>query len=724
MLSAFDAAKKYVELGYKVFPLKTGLKRPNRTLTPHGVKDATDDLSLIERWFNFDPEANLGLACNDLIVIDCDPGNNWPGYTRLDQEADCPVQTTPRGGWHFVFRRPEGHDWRNTSSVVAHKIDTRTDGGYIAVDPTHTIDCPEEKTVEGDYAFAAPIMPFEELSFAPNWLVEELDTAFAPKVAPTCSVPIDSGSSDVVRRAVAYLAECPPAISGSKGHDQTFAVAQALVNGFCLDTDTALQLLRDEYNPRCEPPWSEKELRHKVDSALQHPSDKPRGWLKDAAREQSQANDVDISGIEAMSVVPVEPEPDPIIDPGPTPVELLRVPGFIGELMDHCLKTAPYPNPVLAFCGAFIEQAHLGARKVRDPGDNRTNFYLLGLAHSAAGKDWPRKLNMRIAHEIGQSECIGDRMASGEGLQDALFANPAMLFQTDEISGLFQSINRVRDARYENLESQLLTLYSNANSKLPMRAKAGKAGKESGVIDQPCLSILGTAIPKHFYESLSERMLTNGLCGRMVVLEAGKRGKGQEPSIQDLPPRVIEAAHWWTKFQAGEGNLASLHPKPAIVEHTPEARKRLITLREETEEEYARAEDRSDSAATAMWGRATEHVRKLALVYAISENHQTPVIGVESVDWASRLITHLTQRMLAMVAGHVAENPFHAHCLRLLQKLRLAPRNELSRSVLLKRMKVKARDFDEIADTLKESGIIDSNAAKTGGRDACVYRLL
>ena len=102
--------------------------------------------------------------------------------------------------------------------------------------------------------------------------------------------------------------------------------------------------------------------------------------------------DVDISGITGEHGDDTEPVSAPS-DPGPMPDELLRVPGFVGEVMDHCLQTAPYPNQVIAFCAALALQAFLAGRKVRDPGDNRTNIYLLGLAHSAAGKDHPRKLN-------------------------------------------------------------------------------------------------------------------------------------------------------------------------------------------------------------------------------------------------------------------------------------------------------------------------------------------
>src|SRR5690606_30224334 len=214
--------------------------------------------------------------------------------------------------------------------------------------------------------------------------------------------------------------------------------------------------------------------------------------------------DVDISGIIDQSQADVADNTDTssavpeIPGPGPMPVEMLRMPGFVSEVMDYCLATAPYPNPVMAFAGAISLLAFLAGRKVRDPGDNRTNIYLLGLAHSSAGKDWPRKVNTRIVHEVGLAECLGERFASGEGIQDALFQTPSMLFQTDEIDGMLQSINKAKDARHEAIMSTLLTMYSSSNSVYPMRRKAGK--ESPGVIDQPCLVIFGTAIPNHYYE--------------------------------------------------------------------------------------------------------------------------------------------------------------------------------------------------------------------------------
>ncbi len=47
--------------------------------------------------------------------------------------------------------------------------------------------------------------------------------------------------------------------------------------------------------------------------------------------------------------------------------------------MDYCLENASYPIPAMAFGGALALQSFLYSRKVREPGDLRTNLYLLAL---------------------------------------------------------------------------------------------------------------------------------------------------------------------------------------------------------------------------------------------------------------------------------------------------------------------------------------------------------
>jgi len=80
-----------------------------------------------------------------------------------------------------------------------------------------------------------------------------------------CNVP----ASTRLERARRYLAVLPPAIAGSHGDVHTFRVCCRLVRGFALDDSEALSLLQ-EWNGRCQPPWTEPELAQKVSRARRY----------------------------------------------------------------------------------------------------------------------------------------------------------------------------------------------------------------------------------------------------------------------------------------------------------------------------------------------------------------------------------------------------------------------------------------------------------------------
>lgn len=96
----------------------------------------------------------------------------------------------------------------------------------------------------------------------------------------------------VIKRAREYLAKIDPAISGQHGHDITYRAACTLVIDFDLSIDEARPLL-EEFNERCQPPWTEAELDHKLESADKSPGE--RGLLLIAAPE-----------IEVREVIPLD----------------------------------------------------------------------------------------------------------------------------------------------------------------------------------------------------------------------------------------------------------------------------------------------------------------------------------------------------------------------------------------------------------------------------------
>lgn len=79
-------------------------------------------------------------------------------------------------------------------------------------------------------------------------------------------------------RARAWLAKVPYSVSGSGGHAQAFIASVGLVNGFALDPADAFDLL-SEWNRGCQPPWTERELTHKILQAGKVPHNHPKGHL-------------------------------------------------------------------------------------------------------------------------------------------------------------------------------------------------------------------------------------------------------------------------------------------------------------------------------------------------------------------------------------------------------------------------------------------------------------
>jgi hypothetical protein len=414
-------------------------------------------------------------------------------------------------------------------------------------------------------------------------------------------------------------------------------------------------------------------------------------------------------------------------DPGPTPEHLLTMPGFVRDVMQYSLDNAPYPDPALAFAGALSLQALLAGRKVRDASDNRTNLYVVALANSGAGKDFPRKTNEKILLHAGMAESLGDEIGSAEGMLDDLEVTSNILFQTDEIDVLMQSMNQPKESRYQRIMQALLKLFTSANGLYPKRKKVNK---ERGYIDQPNVCLYGTAIPDIFYKNLSLKMLTNGWFARLLILECLRRGVGREDdTVADVPKAILDVARWWVEFQPGQaGNLQQWHPTPKRIEATPQAKRRLSEFRRYADAQYRQHEAGNHQAGMAIWARAVEKAKKLALIYACSENHLEPIVTEPGVNWACELIVHQTLRMLFMAGLHVADSDFDAKCKRVLELLSEWQRREpdawLAFRDISRKLRWSKREHDDVREALREQELIQSEYIKTRGRSRLCYRLV
>ena len=417
-----------------------------------------------------------------------------------------------------------------------------------------------------------------------------------------------------------------------------------------------------------------------------------------------------------------------VIDPGALPEELLEVPGFVGLLMEHTLSCAPYPNKALAFAGALTMLAHLSGRNYRDQRNLRTNLYLLALTDSGVGKDFPRKVNMNLATEIGIMGGMADRFASAEGLEDALLIRPCSFFQVDEVDTLFASLAEHGDSAMEKIYGALLQFATSADTTFAMRKKAiqqtgGTAGKFDKVrargIREPHLTLLGTAIPKYLFSAVSERALENGLLSRCLVIEAGERGNAGDPHFEPFKPELLDMARQFVAHGGFDGlDLEKLdeapppYVEPYTVSETEAADLARVAVTEQCEILYHTAKT---TAEKALWTRGAEKTSKLALLYALSENPAEPIISEVAVAWGWRVVEHLTRRLLFQASIYVHDNEFDALRQKALRYLRDYGGGSLNHGQLLRYLHIDADTFRRVIDTLVQSEMITVQQLSRGG---------
>jgi len=167
--SPLEAAVAYAGLGYAVFPLAPGEKRPHGRLVPHGLKEASREEATITTWWRSCPGCGVGiLAPEGVLVLDFDDPTAWE---RLKGEyptlGDAPRQRTPKGGYHVFLRLPQGVRLSATVRKLAG-VDLRGMGkAYVVASPTRLAD-------GRGYTWEVPLVRPEDLPLIPEDLLLRL----------------------------------------------------------------------------------------------------------------------------------------------------------------------------------------------------------------------------------------------------------------------------------------------------------------------------------------------------------------------------------------------------------------------------------------------------------------------------------------------------------------------------------------------------------------------
>jgi hypothetical protein len=127
-----EKVKKYLELGWSVFPLRPKMKTPTAAWNQY----RTERMKIEEVENKFQSDSNIALACGELsgiLVIDQDSYKGKAGFENVDSPLKA---ITPRGGMHVYFKYTKG--LQNTVNE-AKGTDIRSEGGYVVL-PSSTVE--------------------------------------------------------------------------------------------------------------------------------------------------------------------------------------------------------------------------------------------------------------------------------------------------------------------------------------------------------------------------------------------------------------------------------------------------------------------------------------------------------------------------------------------------------------------------------------------------------
>lgn len=286
-----EAARYWAENGFFVFPVQEGAKKP--LPGSNAWQDATLDLDQIDRWWTENPNYNVACApaLSGCSVLDVD----LPlGEATLNEIADAekvPVPNTfairtPSGGRHLWFTGVCPTSVGTATAGLGPKLDTRGAGGYVLMPPSQIggVEYAEENELE--------------IATLPSWVNQRLKARQDHQSAVVTETDLPVNVRRAERLLSSYVAAGNIAVAGAGGDDRTYRLACEVLN-LGLSVERAFELIRTIWNPACEPPWEDDDLRNKIENATEYMQNEAGAWATRSGREAfaSYAGTTETNGI-------------------------------------------------------------------------------------------------------------------------------------------------------------------------------------------------------------------------------------------------------------------------------------------------------------------------------------------------------------------------------------------------------------------------------------------
>jgi hypothetical protein len=396
-------------------------------------------------------------------------------------------------------------------------------------------------------------------------------------------------------------------------------------------------------------------------------------------------------------------------------------PGAVGEFARFIVSCARFPSPHLALTASLAFTGGLIGRRYKGPTGVRSNIYAVGLAESGFGKDITIRATAALADSVDGGGKVSqslfmDMPRSLPGLAGKLRKSPSSIAVIDEF-GKFLALHAGRNVapHREEIATAMMEL---TGAPLGFWGGQEKAAGNIPRIIQPCFSIHGISTPSTFWKALSSGNISEGLLGRLVLIDAGtttpRKVRRPAGSIDDIPDHLAETVNALLGGGAGKltgGPFYALNaegdkkPWPIMtVEWSPG----VDDLFEDFDDRIRARRNQIAPEYRPILNRVGENAARLALIVAVGCDPKAPIITREIQEWANAVAEHSFQTIVRGADANIADNDRSAEYLRVRRMIERTGQDGVPRGIIVKRLRgsLEGRRLDDIMSMLAQAGEI------------------
>ena len=724
----------------------------------------------------FADKQNIGLMLGD------------PSNGLVDIDLDCeeakelaPLFLPPTPAITGRGKNPASHYWyiapglrtrqHRDKGTRASIVELRSTGGQTLVGPSvHPDNDLYDELTQEPATVSAPMLDACVQALADAVMAKRYGDHWrakferpAPSAPKTTNQPIDE--SKVIDRAIKYTNAMPGAVSGSGGHTATYTVATALVHGFALDQSTALNIINDHHNPKCDPPWSQRELEHKITQAANATNHgKPRGHLRDAVKERETVHsNVDLSDFyantgmvedlnneestsECYQPFPTDTLPEPIRSYVESAAESVGCdPSYVALPMLSALAAAIGNTRRIRLKRTWTEPAIVWSGIVGESGTMKSPAISLALFatqqrqkqsmldYQAKKSAWDIEREMFDSRLLEWKKLVGKRKEAAEDRPEEpekpicertwMAENPrGLLLIRDELAGWIGNMDKYSGG-------------SGGDSAAWLEVFGGRSitvdRKTSGTlfVESASVSICGGIQPGIIKKSMDQKLRDSGMLARFLIANPPRQAKQwrEEDVPEDTQERVAEVFDGL--FALKMGTAEDGQPTPSLVCLDGDAKKRFV----EFVNHHGKEQLDTNGDLAAAYSKLECYCARFALIFQMVNESAGRTgdgrVSAQCIEDAIRLVswfTAETHRIYSWLGNDVDESTVrHRELIDLIieNNGQISVRElQQKRPAQYPKSKIAKAALDSLVDG-KLGVFVYSSTNPKGGRQSCHFRL-